>query len=196
VSHSHDREHDDNGDEGHGHDDRGGWREELLAHREEKDRFFAEHRQSPIPAEEREEFDGLGYYDPDPDYRVEATVEPVESDETFEMEMTVGEPVEYERVARLEFDLEGPRELYAYRRPGEEGSLFVPFRDATAPDETYGAGRYMEFEVDGRVEAASTVTLDFNLAYFPFCAYNDAFACPLPPAENHLDVRVEAGERF
>jgi hypothetical protein len=177
-------------------DENGAWREELLAHREEKDRFFAEHRQSPIPDDEREAFDGLGYYDPDPACRVEATVEPVESDETFEMEMTAGQPVEYERIARLEFDLDGPRELYAYRRPGEEGSLFVPFRDATAPEETYGAGRYMEFEVDGRIEDASAVTLDFNLAYFPFCAYNDAFACPLPPAENHLDVRVEAGERF
>jgi uncharacterized protein (DUF1684 family) len=177
-------------------DENGAWREELLAHREEKDRFFAEHRQSPLPDDERETFDGLDYYDPDPACRVEATVEPVESDETFEMEMTAGQPVEYERVARLEFDLDGPRELYAYRRPGEEGSLFVPFRDATAPEETYGAGRYMEFEVDGRIEDASTVALDFNLAYFPFCAYNDAFACPLPPAENHLDVRIEAGERF
>jgi uncharacterized protein (DUF1684 family) len=178
----------------HEHDER--WREELLAHREEKDRFFAEHRRSPLPDDEREGFDGLGYYDPDPEYRVEAAVDPVGSDETFEMEMTAGQSVEYERVARLEFDLEGSRELYAYRQPGGEGSLFVPFRDDTAPEETYGAGRYMEFEVDGRVEDVSAVTLDFNLAYFPFCAYNDAFACPLPPAENHLDVRVEAGERF
>jgi uncharacterized protein (DUF1684 family) len=183
VSHSDDHDH-------------GGWREELLAHREKKDRFFAEHRQSPLPDDEREGFDGLGYYDPDPDYRVEATLEPIDSGETFEMGMTAGEPVEYERVARLEFDLNGPRELYAYRQPGEAGSLFVPFRDATAPEETYGAGRYMEFEVEGDVGAVTTVTLDFDLAYFPFCAYNDAFACPLPPAENHLDLRIEAGERF
>lgn len=186
MSHSHDD---------HERDDEG-WREELLTHREEKDRFFAEHRQSPLPDDERESFDGLGYYDPDPGYRVEATVEPVESAETFEMEMTAGQPIEYERVVRLAFDLDGPRVLYAYRRPGEEGSLFVPFRDATAPEETYGAGRYMEFDVDGRIEDVPAVTLDFNLAYFPFCAYNDAFACPLPPTENHLDVRVEAGERF
>ena len=185
MSHSH--SHDDGDD---------GWREDLLAHRGEKDRFFAEPRQSPLPDDEREGFDGLGYYDPDPDYRVEATVHPVESDETFEMEMTAGQPVEYERVARLEFDVDGPRELYAYRQPGESGSLFVPFRDATAPEETYGAGRYMEFDVEGSVADAETVPLDFNLAYFPFCAYNDAFACPLPPTENHLDVRVEAGERF
>lgn len=180
----------------HSHDHTEEWRAELLSHREEKDRFFAEHHQSPLPAPEKADFDGLGYYDPDPAYRVEARVDPVESDETFEMEMTAGAPVEYERVALLRFDLDGPRELYAYRRPGREGSLFVPFRDATAGEETYGAGRYMEFEVDGAIEDAETVVLDFNLAYFPFCAYNDAFACPLPPAENRLDVRVEAGERF
>ena len=53
----------------------------------------------------------------------------------------------------------------------------------------------MEFEVDGDIESADSVPLDFNLAYSPFCAYNDAFACPLPPEENWLDVAVEAGER-
>jgi hypothetical protein len=118
------------------------------------------------------------------------------------MEMTAGEPVEYVRVARLTFDLAGSeRELYAYEQVGDESgeTLFVPFRDATSGGETYGAGRYIELhpeEPDDLLVNGGEVPLDFNLAYFPFCAYNDAFACPIPPAENALDVRIEAGERF
>jgi uncharacterized protein (DUF1684 family) len=194
------------------------WRRELEGHREHKDEFFATERQSPIPPEERDAFDGLSYFEPDPDYRVEADVELVVSDDTVSMDTTVDTEVEYERVARLHFALNGQEQtLVAYQQadePGAADTLFVPFRDKTTGQQTYGAGRYMEFEVGearsasdgaseertdpragGALASAETVTLDFNLAYSPFCAYNDAFACPLPPEENWLDVAVEAGER-
>jgi uncharacterized protein (DUF1684 family) len=174
------------------------WRAELERHRVEKDEFFADHPQSPLPAEDKSGFDGLAYYPPDPEYRVEAELEPVDGDDSFEMEMTAGEPVEYVRVARIEFDVEGDRRLYAYRQADDGEGLFVPFRDATSGTETYGAGRYLELhpQEESLLETGGTVTVDFNLAYAPFCAYNDAFACPIPPAENQLDVAVEAGERL
>lgn len=179
--------------------DEAAWRDELLGHREEKDRFFAEHPQSPVPEPDREGFEGLPYYDPDPAYRVLATAAPVETEDTLELEMTQGEPRTYERVARLVFDLAGEeRSLYAYRQAEAAGedSLFVPFRDATTGDTTYGAGRYMEFEVEGELTPGTEVPLDFNLAYHPFCVYNEAFACPLAPPENTLTVPIEAGERL
>jgi hypothetical protein len=182
--------------------DTAAWEEELEHHRHEKDHFFAEHPQSPLRDEVKADFDGLSYYDPDPDYRVEATLEPVDGNDTFEMEMTAGHPVEYVRVARLTFDLAGAeRELYAYEQAGEESgeTLFVPFRDTTSGEETYGAGRYIELhpqDPDDLLVNGGTVPLDFNLAYSPFCAYNEAFACPIPPAENTLDVPVEAGEKL
>lgn len=180
------------------------WTEELEAHREQKDEFFAGHPQSPIPEADRDGFEGLTYYDPDPSLRVVASVEPVDGQDTIELEMTEGEPREYERVARLAFELDGEeRELYAYRQviqqdhdEGEGTTLFVPFRDGTTGDTTYGAGRYMEFEVEGDLAAADELPLDFNLAYHPFCVYNEAFACPLAPPENTLETRVEAGERL
>jgi uncharacterized protein (DUF1684 family) len=173
------------------------WAQELRQHRDRKDDFFATERQSPIPPAERESFDGLAYFEPDADYRVEAEVERVDDDETITMDTTVDTQVEYERVARLHFELGGADlTLVAYQQAhGEGASLFVPFRDKTTGQQTYGAGRYMEFDVDGDIADAETVTLDFNLAYSPFCAYNDAFACPLPPEENWLEVAVEAGER-
>jgi len=194
------------------------WREELEHHRHEKDHFFAEHPQSPIEDDAKAAFDGLAYYDPDPDYRVEATLEPVDDDDTFEMEMTAGHPVEYVRVARLTFDLEGEeQELYAYEQAADQSgeTLFVPFRDETSGEATYGAGRYIELHPESEARSASDsasgersdprpdllvnggeIPLDFNLAYSPFCAYNEAFACPIPPAENTLDVAVEAGEKL
>lgn len=177
------------------------WAAEIADHREHKDEFFAEHRQSPIQPAEREGFEGLAYYEPDPDYRVDATVEQLATGadaEPIELEMTVGEPTTYVRVGQLRFSLDGDERSLSTFAPVDEpdpASLFVPFRDATSGEATYGAGRYMELEVEGDIEDGDVVPLDFNLAYHPFCAYNDSFACPIPPAENVLDVAVEAGER-
>lgn len=81
---------------------------------------------------------------------------------------------------------------YTFGDPGAaEGNLFVPFRDATSGHETYGAGRYLDLER----EDDGTYTLDFNVAYNPWCAYAPQFSCPLPPPENWLPFRVEAGEQ-
>lgn len=174
------------------------WRAELQQHWEQKDHFFRNHRQSPVPRDAREEFDGIPYYEPDPSYRVEATVEHTDGADTIVMDTTADTEVEYERVARLRFELSGTeQELIAYQdAEGDGESLFVPFRDETSGGDTYGAGRYMEFELDAPIEEADSVTLDFNLAYHPFCVYNDAFVCPIPPAENTLSARVEAGEHL
>jgi uncharacterized protein (DUF1684 family) len=81
------------------------------------------------------------------------------------------------------------RWLTLYR--GTDGDLFLPLRDATSGDETYGAGRYLEPLMldDGRV------LVDFNYLYNPYCAYNDAWSCPLPPRENWLTVPIRAGEK-
>jgi uncharacterized protein len=73
--------------------------------------------------------------------------------------------------------------------------LFVPFRDATSGRETYGAGRYLEIELQRHAKGAHTATLDFNLAYNPHCAYSSDYSCPIPPPENTLPIAITAGER-
>lgn len=173
------------------------WAERLRANREEKDRFFAEHPQSPIPPEERDAFESLSYFDPDPEFRVEADVTVHDDPEPVEMETTNGPPVRYLRVVTFEFELRGEDcELHGYRQENpEHDGLFVPFRDKTTGQQTYSGGRYMEFEPETDLEAADTITLDFNLAYTPFCAYSETFSCPLPPEENWLEVIVPAGEK-
>ncbi|WP_435348320.1 DUF1684 domain-containing protein [Haloarchaeobius sp. HRN-SO-5] len=175
------------------------WRTELEAKRAEKDEFFASHPHSPIPEAEREAFDGLEYFDPDPAFRVEATVTLVDEDDdsVYVMDTTTGGEQRYLKVAELTFELDGGTyALGGYRQSGEEReTLFVPFRDKTTGQQTYGAGRYMELEAEGELEDGDTIPIDFNLAYNPFCAFNDAYACPLPPAENWLEALVEAGEK-
>ncbi|QCJ46348.1 DUF1684 domain-containing protein [Haloprofundus sp. MHR1] len=174
------------------------WRAEVQHQREQKDEFFADHPQSPIPPEEREAFDGLDYFDPDPDYRVEATVTTHDEPDPVEMETTNGPNVRYLRVVTFDFEASGETQTLAgYRQESDDSrSLFVPFRDKTTGQQTYRGGRYMEFEPNRELEDDDEVVLDFNLAYSPFCAYSETFACPLPPEENWLDVVIPAGERF
>ncbi|MGQ4554839.1 DUF1684 domain-containing protein [Halobellus sp. GM3] len=179
-------------------DDAGAYVAELRAKREEKDEFFGSHPQSPIPPGEREAFDGLSYFDPDPAYRVEATLEVHDDPEPVPMETTAGNEVRYVRVVTFSFDLDdGNHELHGYRqRPDDdEEPIFVPFRDKTTGQETYRGGRYLEFHPEGAVGNSDTAVLDFNLAYTPFCAFSEAFECPLPPEENWVETAVPAGER-
>jgi len=175
------------------------WRAELETNREEKDEFFGSHPHSPVPTAERDEFEGLDYFEPDPEYRVTATLHLVDADDdaVARMETTTGGEQRYLKVAELTFELDGEtRSLAAYRQESEEReSLFVPFRDKTTGQETYGAGRYMELEAEGELADGQEIPVDFNLAYNPFCAYSEQYACPLPPEENWLETTVQAGER-
>jgi len=174
------------------------WRRELTAQREEKDRFFAEHRQSPIPPEERDEFDGLSYFDPDPSYHVDVAVTTHDDPAPVPMETSTGREVRYLRVATLAFLIDGEEHtLHAYKQDpdADDEAYFVPFRDKTTGQQTYRDGRYMEFESAQDLERGDEITLDFNLAYSPFCAFSETFDCPLPPEENWLGVQITAGEK-
>ena len=74
----------------------------------------------------------------------------------------------------------------------QRGKLFLGFADAISAAETYGGGRYLEAK---KIPAATSIELDFNKAYNPFCAYVDRYSCPLPPRENILHVAIRAGEK-
>lgn len=164
--------------------------EALRAFRAEKDHFFREHPQSPLPAGQREGFSGLRYYDPDPALDLLLQPEPVDPPEIVEMTTSTGETAPYARWATVSFEVDGqPAQLTLYRAPS--GELFLPFQDANAGGETYGAGRYLEPEELPQ----AAVHIDFNYAYNPFCAYSDEWSCPLPPPENRLRVPIRAGEK-
>ncbi|HEV7125836.1 MAG TPA: DUF1684 domain-containing protein [Ktedonobacterales bacterium] len=172
----------------------------ITEQRAEKDAFFGSAAQSPIPARERAGFAGLRYYPPDPAYRVAAELTVLPHPETILLGSTQGDVRPQVRYAELRFTLEGEAcTLVGFTDPDAKGSehveLFVPFRDATSGSETYGAGRYLETPVRVKGDGSRSAMLDFNLAYSPWCAYNPAYSCTLPPPENRLNVSVRAGER-
>lgn len=168
--------------------------ERVRQHRAEKDEFFAEHPHSPIPPDEREGFDGLEYFPPDPDYRFELPLHEHDETEAITVETTADGEQRYERFGEFRFAVDGTDcTLQAFRREDDDG-FWVPFRDDTNGEETYPAGRYLDLDpAEDRVDGEWV--LDFNDAYNPFCAYSARYECPLIPMDNWLDVRVEAGEK-
>lgn len=174
--------------------------EELRQFRAQKDEFFASSAQSPIPLAARAtSFGGLTYFAPDVRFRVRAALRPFASPEVVPLGSTKGDIRPQLRYGELIFTLDGRAcRLTAYKDAGEPDApaLFVPFRDTTSGRESYGAGRYLETEEETAAAGAERhAVLDFNLAYSPWCAYNEAYSCTLPPAENTLPVAVTAGER-
>ena len=170
---------------------------EVERFRAGKDDFFRSSRSSPLPHDARHAFSGLPYFRVDPGLRYEGLgLEPYLGEEpsAFRIPTSDGQLQPAHRAGTFTFEREGvPRRLTAYVLDGGgSDSLFVPFLDATSGHETYGAGRYLDLES----EPDGTYSLDFNLAYHPYCVYDDGYSCPLTPAENRLPIRIEAGERL
>lgn len=163
---------------------------ELEEFRAEKDEFFKSHPQSPLTREQKREFTGLKYFPEDDSLRLEVKVERLNDPQPIVMQTTTGGVQEYFRHGRFKFLADGQEaELTIYR--GEHG-YFLPFVDSLMGVETYPAGRYLEpEELPG-----DRFFVDFNIAYNPSCAYNDAWSCPITPAENRLKVPVRAGEKI
>jgi len=171
------------------------WKEQVEREREFKNNFFKAHPRSPIPDLERDKFKGLNYYPPNLDYRFELELHEYEEKRTIKMKATQGEEQEYIRWGEFRFKLHGREcKLQAYKR-GEETWLFVSFRDKTSGKETYGAGRYLDLQREEHHLGGGKWLLDFNRAYNPWCAYSEAYTCPLTPTENWLDVPIYAGEK-
>lgn len=163
---------------------------ELEEFRAEKDEFFGSHPQSPLTPEQKRGFRGLNYYPENESLRLEIKVELLNDDQPMQMQTTTGSVQMYFRHGRFKFLVDGQEtELTIYR--GEHG-YFLPFVDSLMGTETYPAGRYLEpEELPG-----NHFLVDFNIAYNPYCAYNDAWSCPITPAENRVKVPIRAGEKI
>lgn len=158
--------------------------------RQEKDAFFAQHRQSPLTREQKKNFKGLEYFPENPELVFEVAVDVFPQQEVIEIQTSTGDVQPYTRFGRIGFTVDGQRaELTIY---ASQHGYFLPFADALAGEETYPAGRYLEPELlsDGRF------LIDFNQAYNPYCAYNENWSCPLTPFENRLHVPIRAGEKI
>ena len=137
-----------------------------------------------------EALDHIPSYPIDPDYVVKAKLQAFEEP----ISITVNTPFqdytqEYECPGELHFKLQGEQLKLLPFTSGE--GYFIIISDETSAMETYGGGRFMYAYPD----AAGRILLDFNKAYNPPCAVTPFAACPMPPRENHLPLKIEAGEK-
>jgi uncharacterized protein (DUF1684 family) len=156
----------------------------FVIHRGQRDAIRLRDKQSKF----RREFTKLHWYPANPDYRVVAKFVRYKEPKLISIPNILGEVEKEPSAGYAEFDLHGAH--YRLEPVMEDDQLFYIFRDLTSGKETYGAGRflYSEMPKDGKV------VLDFNKAYNPPCAFTPYATCPLPPPQNRLAVRVEAGE--
>ncbi|WP_459453475.1 DUF1684 domain-containing protein [Aquirufa sp. Wall-65K1] len=148
--------------------------------------------QEDSPIKDKESFIGLHYFPYESAWKIEFELEKNKQVEKISMPMSDGTKEEIIYIGDIKAQINGQNvRLKLYQH--DNGDFFLPFKDKTAPTETYGGGRYLDIpliNLNGKILKA-----DFNLAYFPFCAYNPEYACPVPPASNQLNFRIPAGEK-
>ncbi|EGV42926.1 DUF1684 domain-containing protein [Bizionia argentinensis JUB59] len=162
----------------------------------EQNADFKDASKSPLKAKDRKGFKTLDFFDVDSTYVVNATLKRTPGSEWFLMQTTT-DRVSNERIfGYIIFELKGKTyELAVYqgqdlmKQEGFEDYLFLPFMDNTNGETTYAGGRYLDL----RIPENDILTVDFNKAYNPYCAYDAKYSCPIVPRNNHLYVEVEAG---
>jgi uncharacterized protein (DUF1684 family) len=160
--------------------------------RRNKDDFFKVDGHSPLREDQKRRFTNLNYYPLNEEltFKLHLDQDAISHDPIM-LDTTTGTQQEFVPAGKINIEIEGkPVSLTLYRESGR-GRYFLPFRDATSGDETYKGGRYL----DPQESPDGVLTVDFNYAYNPYCAYNADWTCPIPPAENSVDVPIRAGER-
>lgn len=168
--------------------------ERIEAERERQFKYLKFNLESPLTESQKKELDQLSFYPVDEAFKVKARVEPIEVKKMVQIPLTDGSVEKYVRHSFAVFDLNGQEVkllLLQAANEGDKRNFFLAFADQTSAEETYGGGRYLNLRQDGQ----RSITIDFNLAFNPYCAYNPDYACPIPPKENILEIPIPAGEK-
>ena len=163
-----------------------------------RDTLFRDHPQTPLSGAALETFRGLDYFPYDARWRLTGRLSQAVTADTFPLDLPADGRIHYTRVAQAQFTVDGQAaQLSLFWIEGYGGGLFLPFTDATCNVECYGGGRYLCDTIKGADLGVtpSEITLDFNYAYNPSCAYDPRWVCPLAPRENRLPFAVRAGEK-
>ncbi len=168
---------------------------QLNKFRHDKNQSFRQAEESPLAAAQKTGFDSLKYYPGDPNFEITATISHFAKPDTTLVQMSDNKTEQYLRWGTASFTLNNaPQQLLLLLKAnGRDSTLFVPFTDLTNGHDSYGGGRYLDVALPKLDE--TDITLDFNRAYNPYCAYNNEYSCPVPPAENRLGVAIPAGEK-
>lgn len=168
----------------------------IKSEQEKLVQFYLDSATTPLARNERKEFLGIHHFPIDLKYRVTAALEKFDQKDTIIFSTSSGKKKRYIKYAKATFKLNGKNHaLVVYKmadikKPEYANLLFLPFTDLTSNNETYGGGRYLDLEIT----TGSTIVLDFNLCYQPYCAYShNGWNCPIPPQENFVNTKIKAG---
>ena len=150
---------------------------------------------SPLKDEEKRNFEGLNYFEVNPNFKITARIELIKNRQPIFIPSTTDEQLKYIPFAKAFFEINGEEQALLLYQDWEEtdpNRLSLMFADETSDLETYGGGRYL----DVMYRNTNSVIIDFNNAYNPYCHFNDEYSCPIPPRENYMNVAIRAGEKL
>ncbi len=169
---------------------------EIQDFQKKLNKLYCNPYKSPLPKKERKDFKGHHFFPINSLYKIEAKLSKYKNPTTFQMKTTSDRFAHFNKYGSVEFIFNEKKQrliIYQSQNLGKSkkyrSRLFLPFNDLTNGEETYAGGRY----IDLSVPEGELIIIDFNKSYNPFCVYNHKYSCPVPPAENNLNLRVEAG---
>ncbi|MDH3268563.1 MAG: DUF1684 domain-containing protein [Ignavibacteria bacterium] len=170
--------------------------ESIIKERKEKDYSLQFDINSPFNRDTTITFKPLNYFEPNPDFIFKSKLFTYEVQDTVTILGTKGEKRPSILIGYLGLNYEG--KVYkvnvykSFSRTGDE-YYSIWFTDKTTGKETYGVGRYLDFELND--DPDFIYKIDFNRAFNPYCSYSALFTCPIPREEDHIDIEIEAGEK-
>ncbi len=171
---------------------------EIEAFQNQLNKSYGDTAESPLLPEDFKQFLSLDFFPVNLSFRVNAILIKDSVSTSFGMQTSTLRKPKYRKYGDVEFIIHGHnfripvyQNIELISNPEYKDYLFFPFTDLTNNDQTYGGGRYLDL----KIPANNTLVLDFNQCYQPYCAYNHKYSCPIPPRENFINLRIEAGVR-
>jgi uncharacterized protein (DUF1684 family) len=168
----------------------------IIAFQKDLNDHYADSIDSPLSPEDRLKFKQHEFFPADLKYCVNAKLVRTPDETPFEMATTTSRKAFYVKYGEVHFKLNGKKlKLNVYQNmdllnnPEYRDYLFLPYKDLTSGNGSYGGGRF----VDLSIPKGDEMIIDFNKSYNPYCAYNHLYSCPIPPKENFLETEVKAG---
>lgn len=158
---------------------------------------FKDASKSPLTKKDLKTFKNLDFFPIDEKYKVTAKLIKTPDAPTFNFPTTTSRVVTYKKYGIIEFTIDEKQlklDIYKNINPvsGYEDHLFLPFLDDTNGKTSYAGGRFIDVLVSDEKENGF-ISIDFNKAYNPYCAYSDRYSCPITPRNNYLAIEVKAG---
>lgn len=171
-------------------------KEAVIAFQKELNTEYADSVKSPLLKKDLKTFKALDFYPINEKFFVNAKFVRTPDEKPFEMPTSTSRKPMYVKYGEAHFSIDGKKlkvnlyqSLDLKKIEEYKDALFLPFTDLTSGVDSYGGGKY----IDLKIPQGDTITIDFNTAYNPYCAYNHKYSCPIPPQENDLAIEIRAG---